>query len=292
METAASLAREGSVVLERAGIPNAGQDAELILSHVLGIERSRLHSRPDAPVDAGHADRYRRLVERRAARVPLQHLTGRQEFWSLAFRVTPDVLIPRPETELLIETFIELNRRPDPLLIDAGTGSGCIAVAAAHEIAGARIHAVDCSAAALEVARSNAADHNVADRIIFGRGDLFEPLRDRNLEGRIDFILSNPPYVGEADLDGLQPEVRDHEPREALTPGTDALAFHRRLAADSIPFLRPGGFLLAEFGLGQEEALRELYAGVGGWDVRNVRADLAGIPRVLVASPCGGGAGT
>ena len=118
METAASLAREGSVVLERAGIPNAGQDAELILSHVLGIERSRLHSRPDAPVDAGHADRYRRLVERRAARVPLRHLTGRQEFWSLAFRVTPDVLIPRPETELLIETFIELNRRPDPLLID------------------------------------------------------------------------------------------------------------------------------------------------------------------------------
>ena len=243
-----------------------------------------MHTHPEWHVEPPAAARYRDLVARRAAREPLQYLTGVQEFWSLAFKVTPAVLIPRPETEGLIEAFLRLLESPDPVVQDIGTGSGCLAVAVAKEIPGARVLAGEVSEAALAVARENAAAHGVAARIDFRRGDLFEPFRGpgSDLAGRVDFILTNPPYLGDDEFPGLMPEVRDHEPRGALSAGPDPLAVHRRLARECVEFLKPGGHLIAEMGLGQEAGLRALYGGQPELEVTAVRPDLAGIPRILI----------
>ncbi len=250
---------------------------------MLDTERARLHAHPEIPVAPGDARRFHGLMERRASHEPLQYLTGKQEFWSLAFRVTPAVLIPRPETELVVETFLALNGRPDPRVIDIGTGSGCIAVCVAREVPGAEVHATDCSPAALEVARGNAAAHGVAERIRFAAGDLYEPLIDLDREGRFDFILCNPPYVAAAELSTLQREVRDHEPLIALSPGDDPLAVHRRLADGAARYLRRGGFLLVEIAWCQEEAVRSLYTDRPDIEILEVKVDLAGIPRLVVA---------
>ena len=297
----ASLARQGSAVLRASGVPSAERDAEVLLAHALGEEPARLHARPHEAVTEEAEARFRDLLARRGARVPLQYLTGVQEFWSLRFRVTPAVLIPRPETEGLIEAFLRLLDRPDPLVADVGTGSGCLAVAVAHQVRAATVHAIDDSEEALEVARQNAVSHGVKGRIVFHRGDLLEPLASAGLEGRVDFILSNPPYVGEEEMTALEPEVGVHEPRRALTPGRDALLLHRRLAREAAPILKPGGHLIVEIGAGHEASLRALYAGafvpgrrepaapaVGGaaptgLEVIEVLPDLAGVPRVLVA---------
>jgi release factor glutamine methyltransferase len=277
----ASLARQGSAVLRASGVPSAERDAEVLLAHALGEEPARLHARPDAAVTEEVEARFRELLARRGARVPLQYLTGIQEFWSLRFRVTPAVLIPRPETEGLVEAFLRLLDRPEPLVADVGTGSGCLAVAVVHEVPGATVHAVDDSEEALAVARENAVAHGVEGRIVFHRGDLVGPLLTAGLPGRVDAILSNPPYVGEEEMTTLEPEVALHEPRRALTPGRDALLIHRRLAREAASILKPGGHLIVEIGAGQEGSLRALYA--GGLEVIEVRPDLAGIPRVLVA---------
>lgn len=282
--TVASLAREGRGILERSGFAGAVPDSEILLAHALGVERVSLHLNPASPVRPEKARAYLDLVARRAARTPLQHLTGFQEFWSLRFRVTPAVLIPRPESEILVTSLLRINERPDPLVLDVGTGSGCLAIALASEVPGARVHASDISHEALGVAARNAADHGVADRIRFHRGDLFEAFRSLGLEGSADFILSNPPYVAERDLPGLQPEVRDHEPRVALVAGPDGLDVHRRVASEAAAFLSPNGRLIVEFGLGQENSLREIY-GRTPLTLVGVEADLVGIPRVLVARP-------
>jgi release factor glutamine methyltransferase len=280
--TVASLAREGREILERSGVAGAVPDSEILLAHALGVDRVSLHLRPARPVRPDEARVYLDLVARRADRTPLQHLTGFQEFWSLRMRVTPAVLIPRPESELLVETFLRINDRPDPLVLDIGTGSGCLAIAVASDVSRARVHAGDVSREALDVAARNAADHGLTDRIRFHHGDLFAAFRALGLEGRADFILSNPPYVAERDLPGLQPEVRDHEPRAALVAGADGLDVHRRIAAQAPAFLGRNGHLIVEFGLGQEPGLREIY-GRTPLTVDGVEADLAGIPRVLVA---------
>jgi release factor glutamine methyltransferase len=274
---------EGTASLEIGGIGSPRQDAEVLLAHVLDVARARLHAHPEIDVPPADARRFRALVERRASHEPLQHLTGVQEFWSLAFRVTPAVLIPRPETELVVETCVALNDRPDPRVVDIGTGSGCIAVSVAREVPGADVHATDCSAAALKVARGNGAAHGVADRIRFAQGDLFEPLSGLELEGRFDFILCNPPYVASSELSTLQEEVRDYEPLVALSPGDDPLAVHRRLVEGAARYLRRGGFLLVEIAWCQEEAVRSLYTGRRDLEIVEVKKDLAGIPRLVVA---------
>ncbi len=206
-----------------------------------------------------------------------------QEFWSLAFKVTPAVLIPRPETEGIIEAFLRLNDAPEPVVLDIGTGSGCLAVVVARELPGARVYASDVSEEALRVARVNAAAHGVAGRILFRLGDLCGPHRDTGLEGAVDFLLSNPPYMGDEELAGLAPEVRDHEPRAALVAGPDGLAVHGRLLQDAGDLLKPGGQLIAEIGLGQDRPLRELYRDHPRLELVTIEPDLAGIPRVLIA---------
>jgi release factor glutamine methyltransferase len=276
------------VILAAAGIAEAARDAEVLLAHALAVATARLRAHPETGVEPDAAARYRALVLRRAGREPLQHLTGTQEFWSLEFKVTPDVLIPRPETEGIIEAFLRLNAggpvaAERPVVADIGTGSGCLAVVVAREAPGARVVACDVSKEALRVARDNAAAHGVASRIDFRHGDLFGPLRGGDLDRAIDFILTNPPYVSDDDLPGLMPEVRDHEPRGALLGGPDGLDVHRRLAGEAAGFLRPGGHLIAELGLGQEGRLRDLYRDHPRLDLVSVEPDLAGIPRVLIA---------
>jgi release factor glutamine methyltransferase len=261
------------------------QDAEVLLAHVLAVERARLHAYPGMSVAAAAGRCFRALVQRRASHEPLQYLTGVQEFWSLPFRVTPAVLIPRPETELLVETLLALNRRPDPRVVDIGTGSGCIAISVARDLPRAEVYATDCSPAALEVARDNAASLGVAQRIRFAEGDLFAPLASPGADYRFDFILCNPPYVGAAEMPALQREVRDHEPLVALSPGDDPLAVQRRLAEGAARHLYPGGYLLVEIGWSQEEAVRSLYAGRCDIEIVEVKQDLAGIPRLVVARP-------
>ncbi|HEV8198899.1 MAG TPA: peptide chain release factor N(5)-glutamine methyltransferase [Candidatus Polarisedimenticolia bacterium] len=277
--------------LEASGVPDPDRDAELLLLHVLGVDRAALHAHPERPLSAEAADRYRDLVGRRARREPLQYLTGVQEFWSLPFRVTPAVLIPRPETEGILEALLTLPLPQGPgrpRILDLGTGSGCLAIAAARSLPEARVVATDLSEEALEVARENARTLGVADRIVFVHGNLGGGLA---ASSRFDVILSNPPYIAEADLGGLAPEVRDHEPRVALTPGPDALAVHRRILALAADVLEPGGWLLVEIGAGQEEAIGALHATQDRLRLESIRPDLAGIPRVVVARAGAAGGG-
>lgn len=280
--TAGALAREGESALAAAGVPEAARDAVALLALASGLSRERLHAHPDATIDPDTRARFRALVARRATREPLQQITGTQEFWSLEFRVTPAVLIPRPETEHLIEALQRLPLPPEPVVVDLGTGSGCLAVVTARLLPAARVVATDICAAALDVARGNAVRHGVADRIVFLEGDLFAALEGRGLEGGVDLLISNPPYIPEGDLAGLAPEVRDREPRRALTPGPDGLALHRRIAAGAGRCLRPGGRLLVEIGCGQEAAARALYSGTG-LSVEAIHPDLAGIARIVQA---------
>jgi release factor glutamine methyltransferase len=221
----------------------------------------------------------REFVGRRAAGEPLQYITGFQDFYGREFRVTPDVLIPRPETELLVEAALEVNTTDNAFICDVGTGSGCIAITLLCEIPGARAVAVDKSAAALEIARDNAAKQAVVDRAVFVVSDCFDALDPR--EYQFDLIVSNPPYVSESALAGLQREVRDHEPLVALTPGVDGLSVIRRLLTQAPAYLKPKGHLLMEIGFDQGEAVRSL-VDEGVWCLVEVHPDLQGIPRIVV----------
>jgi release factor glutamine methyltransferase len=280
--TAAALLREAAAALEAAGVPSAGWDAERLLRHLTGWDRAALVANPDAPVADDVAARFRGLVARRAAREPLQHLVGAQAFWRHDFLVTPDVLVPRPETEVLVETALDLLRGVErPIVVDVGTGSGCIALSLAAERADAEVHAIDLSEAALAVARENARRLGLEGRVAFHHGDLLSPVA--SLRGRIDLVVSNPPYVDPADRDALAPEVRDHEPAMALFPPGDALSVHRRLAAEAAAALRPGGWLAVEVGEGQAHAVGELFEGAG-LSPRPPVPDLQGIARVVIAS--------
>ena len=280
--TAAALLHEAAAALEAAGVPAPERDAERLLRHVTGWDRAAVVALPDAPVDEEAAARFRALVARRAARVPLQHLVGTQAFWRHDFLVTPDVLVPRPETEVLVETALGLLRGASrPVIVDVGTGSGCIALSLAAERPGAEVHAVDVSTAALAVAVENARRLGLEDRVVFHDGDLLAPVAA--LRGRADLVVSNPPYVDAADRDTLEPEVRDHEPAMALFPPGDALLFYRRLAAEAPTLLRPGGWLAVEVGAGQAAAVAALFDHAG-LAAAAPTADLAGIPRVVAAA--------
>jgi release factor glutamine methyltransferase len=278
--TAAALLRAATERLAAAGIETARLDAEVLLAHALGLDRAALYARLQEEVDGA---RFAALLERRLRREPIAYLTGEQEFWSLPFIVTPDVLIPRPETELLVATAMQWRapQAPHPSVLDIGTGSGCLAVALAREMPAAVVTAVDLAPAALAIARRNAARHGVADRIIFLAGDLYAPLP---AGATYELIASNPPYVGSEDA--VSPETA-FEPRGALYAGADGLDVVRRLIAGAPPRLAPGGLLLVEIGAGQTAAVQAL-AQAAGLAAR-IEPDLAGIPRLLVAEHRGAG---
>jgi len=277
--TAAALLREAAAALEAAGVPAADWDAERLLRHVTAWDRAALVANPDAPVADDDAARFRGLVARRAAREPLQHLVGAQAFWRHDFLVTPDVLVPRPETEVLVETALDLLRGVEqPIVVDVGTGSGCIALSLAVERTDAEVHAIDLSAPALAVARENARRLGLEGRVAFHHGDLLAPVA--SLAGRVDLVVSNPPYVDPADRDALAPEVRDHEPALALFPPGDALSVYRRLAPDAVALLRPGGWLAVEVGQGQAAEIAAIFE-AAGLAPRSPVEDLQGIARVV-----------
>jgi release factor glutamine methyltransferase len=284
MTAAAALVEEAAAVLAAAGVPSPEWDAESLLRHVLGWDRAALLANPQAAVPEAEAERFRAMVRRRASREPLQHILGTQAFWRHEFLVTPAVLIPRPETELLVETSLGLLKGLlRPVIVDVGTGSGCIALSLASDRPDAEVHGVDVSAPALAVAWENARRLGLEGRVTFHHGDLLDPVR--HLADRVDLVVSNPPYVDIGDREALAPEVRDHDPALALFPPGDALSVYRRLALASRSVLRRGGSLIVELGQGQAGAVESLLRDQGLVPTRLDR-DLAGIPRCLTAR-CG-----
>jgi len=266
--------------LANAGVGTPRLDAELLLAHACGWTRARLLAALREPVPSSAVGVFAAAIDRRLAREPLAYIVGRQEFWSLDFEVTPAVLIPRPETELLVECGLSWLASTSRLRIaDVGTGSGCIAIALAREMKSASVWATDLSTEALAVARRNAQRLGVADRICFGAGDLLAPIADG---APFDLICSNPPYVASADAHSLEPELL-HEPGFALFAGDDGLAVIRRLLVESPAYLALDGALVMEIGFGQAAAVRGL-AQAAGFARVDVRGDYAGIPRVAVAS--------
>jgi release factor glutamine methyltransferase len=279
--TVLGILRTTTEFLLRKGIEGARLDAEVLLAHVLGVPRIALYASHDRPLDTDEVDAYREVVRRRVAREPVAYIVGEKEFRSLAFRVSPDVLVPRPETEHLVDEVLDLLAdRETPVVADIGTGSGCIAVALAVAREDLEVHAVDASGAALAIARENAERHGVADRIRFHEGDLLVPLLEEEAWTRLDAVVSNPPYVAEAEWAGLMPEVRDHEPKGALVPGPDALSAYRAILEDAPRLLRDGGAVVLEMSGENTAALLVLAKAYGA--VRVVK-DYAGHDRVLVA---------
>jgi len=272
---------EAKEALTKAGIraDEATLDAELLARSVLGWDRAAVLTHRTEPTPADFDARYHPLVARRAAREPVAYIIGHTEFWGLQFEVNTDVLIPRPETEILVEEAIAWARGHANCrrIIDVCTGSGCIAIALALEVLEAEIIATDSSAAALAVARRNALRHGVDARITFTQTDLLD-----EVDETAEVIVSNPPYVPHSDAEGLQPEVAVYEPAAALYGGDgDGLDVVRRLFATASRNLAGEGHLVIEFGFGQDEQVRDA-ARQAGWDVKRVRNDLQGIPRVAV----------
>lgn len=279
MPTIGEALKQASNHLHDAHVPNNVLDAQTLLAEALGKDRTYLIVNYHQPLTAELLSYYESLIERRANGEPLQYITGHQEFFGLEFEVTPDVLIPRPETELIVEETIRLAEEADltaPVILDIGTGTGCISVALARELSAARVIAVDISLAALHVAQRNAARHERA--IEFVASDLLNAFADTNFA---DFIVSNPPYVAADEMPTLQREVRDWEPHLALTDGHDGLSLYRRLLQDAPARLRSGGFLLCELGYTQSAAVSAL-ASPSVWHTPRLLDDLQGIPRTLV----------
>jgi len=275
---------QGAHKLRLAGVPEARREAGSLLAHVLDRDRSFILTHAEDVLDQQQLDLFHRYLDRRADGEPSQYITGHQEFFGLDFEVNRDVLIPRPETELLIETALKLL--PDapvtqaaPFICDVGTGSGCIAITLAHELPGARVLAVDISPDALAVAKRNAERHAVADRLDFVVSDCLAELAGPTAPS-FDLIVSNPPYVSDRDLAGLQREVREFEPHAALAAGEDGLAVIRRLLVESVAFLKIGGWFVFEIGFNQSEAVRRLID-ANTWEELAIHSDLQGIPRTV-----------
>ncbi|OIQ92757.1 release factor glutamine methyltransferase [mine drainage metagenome] len=276
-EALADLARR----LAAAGVESPRLDARLLLAEALGLEPMRVFSHPERPLGPGAAARLQDLADRRLAREPMSHILGRREFWSLSFGVTAATLDPRPDTETLVEAVLAaLPDRERPWrLLDFGTGTGCIPLALLHELPAATALAVDVSAAALRVAADNARALGLENRIRFHQGDW-----GQGLEGAFDVITSNPPYIPDDDIDGLEREVAAWEPRQALAGGADGLDCYRALAPHVARLLAPNGLAALEVGQGQAGAVAAIFAGAG-LALERVAADLAGTERCLLLRP-------
>lgn len=283
--------RQGIARLRQGDVPSFTMAAELLLLHVTGRERTWIYSHPEEILPSAEIAAFFALVDRRCQGEPTQHLTGKQEFWGLEFQVTPDVLIPRPETEHVVEVALdrlavrELRAGRSAKLsgegvtiVDIGTGSGCIALALAKELPSAIIYATDISRAALQVARRNAERLGFAARIRFLESHLF----DAFLPLKFDLIVSNPPYVGRREANALPREVRDHEPESALYGGEEGYEVYGALVAQARSFLKPGGLLVLELGHDSLTAVQPLLE-TPAWANMGIAHDLAGIPRVLSA---------
>ena len=279
-----------ATVLCSKGIDDAEIDAEVLLRFALGCDRAGLYARWREKLDTSQWQRYQNLIERRAKREPVAYVVGAKEFMSLDFEVTRDVLIPRPETELLAEFAIQsvnalIDKDPSatPIVMDVGTGSGCLAVTIAKTAPQTVVYASDISDAALNVAERNANRHAVADRVFFRCGDVFEAFAKDDLAGRVNVIVSNPPYVSRSELAELQPEITKFEPEIACLGGDDGLSFHKKLVNGAARFLADSGVLAFEIGFGQADKVSEMVASDGRYELVDTLIDHAEIERVIVA---------
>jgi len=271
--------REGLRFLEESAVASPRIAAEVLLMHALGCERSCLYAHPEREVSGLEQAHYARCLEARAGGKPTQYITGHQEFWGMDFVVNDAVLIPRPETEHVVERAVELGRRMAahraPVVVDVGTGSGCIAVAVAHELPRARVIGTDKSETALQVAAHNA--HRLGPRVHFCRCDLLTAIADASA----DIVASNPPYVPTSAAASLQREIREFEPAQAVFAGPEGMEIYCALAPEAARVLRPGGWLVFELGYNTADRVRSLFG--TGWTEVELRPDLAGIPRVISA---------
>ncbi|MEQ8763257.1 MAG: peptide chain release factor N(5)-glutamine methyltransferase [Planctomycetota bacterium] len=270
--------------LTQKGSASPKLDADLLLADVLGIERVHLYTDPDRPLQPGELAKYREHIARRATGFPLAYQLGHREFYSRRFEVGPGVLVPRPETELLIDVALEHlpeheGEGEEVWACDVGTGSGNIAITLAAEREHLNVLAIDMSEKAIEYATKNASALDVADRVRIVRGDRLEPVRAQGLEGKLALIVSNPPYVSKDDRGRLGFGVERHEPNEALFPESDPLSFYKTFAAEAPRLLKPGGWLVCEVGQGQAEAVAKLFEAT--LTAIDIRKDLAGIARVV-----------
>lgn len=264
----------------RKGIEQPRANAEILLAYVLRTERIQLYLRHDQPLTPDELTQFREMVRRRSTREPIQYITSKQEFWSLDFDVSPAVLIPRPETEILVEKALDLLVSPSPRVLDLGTGSGAIAVALAHERPKLQVVATDRSVEALQIARKNAIRHNVNERILFFAADLFSALRPASAQ--FDMIVSNPPYIGEVEFPNLAPEVTQYEPHGALLGGgKTGLSIIRKILEEFSSYIKLGGFVLIEIGFGQAEIVEERLRRDSRIQSYQFIRDYSGILRVL-----------
>jgi release factor glutamine methyltransferase len=286
--TLGEVIAEARRLLEQAGIESAEQEAFWIVEHVLRLPVHHVITNRDRVLSLIELTAARGLVERRVGREPLQYILGTQEFCGLEFHVNPAVLIPRPETELLVEYVAQrIPAERQAIIVDVCTGSGCIAVAIARLRPCARVIATDLSNRSLAVARQNATHHEVCERITWLEGDLLRPLAEKGLEGRIDVIVSNPPYIAEVDWATLQPEVRLFEPRDALVAGPQGTELHERLLQEAGRYLSSDGALIMEIGAGQARAMRQIVSQIPGYRFHRLIYDEAGLERVVIVERAG-----
>ena len=278
----AEALQTGTDTLANAGVETPRVDAEWLMSHVLNCPRPELVLRQEEILTEALQSQWGGLMARRATRIPLQHLLGSVEFCGLVFEVNENVLIPRPETELLAEGAWQFaNVIEKPVILDVGTGSGCLAIAIAVNCSQAEVHALDVSPQVLAVARANAERHQVQEYIVFHEAD---GRRELPSETRFDLIVSNPPYIPTAEIPKLQAEVREHDPHLALDGGKDGLDFYRALSTHALERLRPAGRMMLEVGDGQAESVSALLL-TAGWRVLEVFPDLNNVQRIVIASP-------
>lgn len=285
--TVSGLIHWASTILQGHGIDSSRLDAEVILSHLLVCRRIDLYINPGRPVENTAVASYKKAIQRRAQRIPVQYITNHAEFMSLDLYVDERVLIPRPETELVVEAVIKrsqiLSKENEIVIVDIGVGSGNIAIALAKRIDNARIFAVDISPDALAVAKINAQRHEVLNKITFLCGDIFTPLKGYGIESKVNFIVSNPPYISNNELGTLQKEVRDNEPYTALVSGQDGLHMFKRIISRANSWLKPEGFVIFEVGENQARAVARLLEDAGYFKKSAFIEDYQHIYRIVVA---------
>jgi len=275
------ILNESTKVLEAADIPSARLDAEVLLAFCLGCERLEFLKNPEMQLDQTQLAAFQTLIDRRLRREPVAYITGRKNFWTFALEVNKDVLIPRPDTEIIVEEIIDIAKKTEAdhiTILDIGTGSGAIAIAVASEVPNASVMATDISLTALGVARRNAESLGLQNQINFRQGDLFEPV-----EGFFDIIASNPPYIGEREYEELPGGVRDFEPREALFAGKNGLEFYEKLICQAADHLKKNGWLLLEIGARQKKDVCRIMESSGFYENIEMRRDYGGLPRVVKA---------
>jgi len=280
--TVLEVIQRSAKFLAKKDVESPRLQVELLLAHALGLPRLKLYLNFERTLSGAELESARTLVKRRGNREPLQHILGSTSFCGLEIKINRHVLVPRQETELLAErawTFLSTRNAQPSTALDFGTGSGCIAVALAVKCPQAQVHALDISADALGVARENSAFNLASERIQFHHGDGFGALPQDLF---FDLLVANPPYIPSAEIDTLSPEVRDHDPRQALDGGADGLEFYRRLAVEAAKRLRPAGRMMLEFGDGQAERIRETLV-QHKWIVESIEADYSDRPRILTA---------